>query len=129
MKQDDDKVSKTALILAVVGAVIGTVVMLEYAGKITHNPDKEAFPLADYRVILLNSGDDYRMSGKPAEQYAFCQNGFLFIQSETDAQLVGPLVDYRNRGIPCAHAVPNSGVASGGEACSLPWFIRPQGCF
>ncbi len=99
--ESTDTVSKTTLIAAMIGSVIATVVALDVAGRLKHTDDKEAFPLAEYRVILLESGDEHRMSSKPAEQHAYCNQGFLFIQSETDAQLHGPLVDFKNRGIPC----------------------------
>lgn len=99
--KEEDGVSKSTLALVAIGAVIATVVVLELAGKIRHNTDKDMFPIADYRVVLLQPGEEHRISAKPAQQHAYCHQGFVFIQSETDPQLRGPLVDFRNRGIPC----------------------------
>lgn len=101
--ESTDSVSKITLIAAMIGSVIATVVALDIAGRLKHTEDKEIFPLAEYRVVLLNPGDEHRLSSKPADQHAYCNQGFLFIQSETDAQLHGPLVDFRNRGIPCGN--------------------------
>ncbi len=109
--EHDDRVSKQLLITAMIGAVIATVVALELTGNLKHSLDKEAMPLAEYKVILLEEGAGHRLSTQHADQYAYCHNGFLFIQSETDPMLKGPMVDFKNRGIPCAqplHTTPDA---------------------
>lgn len=112
--EHNDRVSKQLLITAMIGTVIATVVALELTGNLKHSLDKEAMPLAEYKVVLLAEGKEHRLSTKHADQYAYCHNGFLFIQSETDPMLKGPMVDFKNRGIPCAepfHSTPDPDTA------------------
>lgn len=124
--ENNDRVSKQTLIAVVIGTVIATVTALEVAGKLEHTTDKEAMPLAEYKVVLLQEGKEHRLSSKPADQYAYCHEGFLFIQSETDPMLKGPMVDFKNRGIPCG---PTSGAEVQPEDCDqIPWYIKPPHC-
>ena len=98
---NNDSVSKNALIVAVIAAVIGTVALLEVAGKVKHNEVKGDYSVSTYQAILINKGDEHLISRKPSEQTAQCMDGYLFIQSDSDLTMLGLIVDYKNRGIRC----------------------------
>jgi len=98
---NNDKVSKNTLIIAVVAAVIATVVLLEFTGKIKHNDAKGDYSVSTYQAILIKKGDEHLISRKPSEQTAQCIDGYLFIQSDSDLTMQGLIVDYKNRGIRC----------------------------
>ena len=98
---NNDSVSKNALIVAVIAAVIGTVALLEVAGKVKHNDAKGDYSVSTYQAILIKKGDEHLISRKPSEQTAQCIDGYLFIQSDSDLTMQGLIVDYKNRGIRC----------------------------
>ncbi len=98
---NDDRVSKNSLIIAVLIAVIGTIAILEFTGKIQHNAAKDDFSISSYQAILIKPGEEHLISRKPSNQTAQCINGYLFIKSDTDSQMQGLVVDYKNRGVRC----------------------------
>ena len=97
----NDNISKNTLIIAVIAAVIATIAILEFAGKIKHNEAKDDFSVSTYQAILINKGEEHLISRKPSEQTAQCIDGYLFIQSDSDLTMQGLIVDYKNRGIRC----------------------------
>jgi len=98
---NNDKVSKNTLIIAVVAAVIATIALLEFTGKVKHNNAKGDYSISTYQAILINKGEEHLISRKPSEQTAQCIDGYLFIQSDSDLTMQGLIVDYKNRGIRC----------------------------
>ena len=103
VNQQDDKVSKLTLILAVLAAVFVTLFSLEWNGLIKHNENKDDFPVAEYKDLFIEKQDDklYRLSHKPSNQTAICNGGYLFITADLDQAMQGLLVDYKNRGVRC----------------------------
>ncbi|MFD2231515.1 hypothetical protein [Alkalimarinus sediminis] len=97
---NNDSVSKSTLIASVIGAVVATVVALEFTGKIKHNEAKDEYPVSSYQAILINKGEEHLISQKPSNQTAQCIDGYLFIQSDDDL-MQGLIVDYKNRGVRC----------------------------
>lgn len=103
--QDDDRVSKTTLILAVVATIVGTFLALEQVNMIRHNDNKDDMPIAEFRAIFIEPGQEQRISYKPSNQHAVCVDGYLFIKSDTDSGMQGIVVDYKNRGVQCRPVV------------------------
>lgn len=98
---NNDNVSKNTLIISVVGAVIATVIALEFTGKIKHNEAKDELPVSSYQAILIKKGEEHLISRKPSNQTAQCIDGYLFIASDDDELMQGLIVDYKNRGVRC----------------------------
>jgi hypothetical protein len=98
---NNDKVSKNTLIIAIVAAVIATVALLEFTGKVKHNEAKGDYSISTYQAILIKKGEEHLISRKPSEQTAQCVDGYLFIQSDSDLTMLGLIVDYKNRGVRC----------------------------
>jgi hypothetical protein len=101
--EEQDKVSKTTLVIAIFITVIVTFFTLEYNGLIQHNKQKNDYPVAEFKAIFIEKLDDqaYRLSHKPSNQTATCNQGYLFVQSDDNASMQGLIVDYKNRGIKC----------------------------
>ena len=101
--EEQDKVKKTTLVIAVFASVLITVFTLERNGLIQHNQQKDDYPVAEYKAIFIEKRNDseYRLSHKPSNQTAVCHQGFLFIQSDDSNSMQGLLVDYKNRGVKC----------------------------
>jgi hypothetical protein len=95
--------SPRALIFSILAAIVSTVVVLEWQGKIKHNEAKDQYALAEYKVVTIPKGEDqkYRLSPKASNQSAFCEQGYLFIGNDKNKAMQGLLVDYKNRGIKC----------------------------
>ncbi len=81
--------------------------MLESNGLIQHNKEKDDYPVAEYKAIFIEKHGDseYRLSHKPSNQTALCNQGYLFIQSDDNDGMQGLLVDYKNRGVRCGSLV------------------------
>ena len=101
--EEQDKVKKSTLVLAIFVTVIVTFFTLEYNGLIQHNEQKGDYPVAEYKAIFIEKREDqsYRLSHKPSNQTAVCHQGYLFIQSDNNDGMQGLLVDYKNRGVKC----------------------------
>lgn len=99
--ENNDSVSKNTLILSLFGAVIFTVGILEFSGRIKHNEAKDELPVGTYQAILIKKGEEQIISRKPSNQTAECINGYLFITSDDDSTMQGLIVDYKNRGVRC----------------------------
>ena len=97
----DDKVSKNTLIISVIAAVIGTIMALEFTGKIKHNEAKDDFSVSSYQAILIKKGEEHLISRKPSNQTAQCIDSYLFIGADDDSSMQGLIVDYKNRGVRC----------------------------
>jgi len=106
----DDSVRYSTLLLAIVLTIIATVLALEFAGLIQHSRDKEAVPVGEFRAIHVKPGETVRLSPKPSNLHARCQEGYLVIVSDTDPNWRGALVDYKDRAVRCA--VPPTGDGS-----------------
>ena len=105
--EEQDRVKKSTLVIAVFVTVLVTFFTLEYNGLIQHNKQKDDYPVAEYKAIFIEKRDDnaYRLSHKPSNQTATCNQGYLFIQSDNNSGMQGLLVDYKNRGIKCSNSV------------------------
>lgn len=102
-EQQTDTVKKTTLVLIIFATIVTTVLFLDYHGAIKHSERKSDIPIAGYKVIVIEDQADksYRLSHKASNQTAVCNDGYLFITSDTDLSLQGLLVDYKNRGVRC----------------------------
>lgn len=92
-----------SLIVGALFGVIAAFIFLESQGRIKHNDNKEDFALSQYQAILIDAQSEqpYRLSPKPSNQHAACHDGYLFIKSDSNANMEGLIVDYKNRGIKC----------------------------
>lgn len=106
MSQNEARYTVRSLILTALVAIIGTVLVLEMTGKISHSENKDHVPVGDFQAIHVTEDDPFRMSPKASELHAVCENGYLAIAADVDPSFRGILVDYKNRGIRCARPSP-----------------------
>lgn len=106
MSQNEARYTVRSLILTALVAIIGTVLVLEMSGKISHSENKDHMPVGDFQAIHVTEDDPFRMSPKASELHAVCENGYLAIAADVDPSFRGILVDYKNRGIRCARPSP-----------------------
>ena len=93
--------SARALLITGILAIIFTVVALDLFGLLRHNLDKAGQPVGDFHAVYVKGPDGHRMSAKPSHLHAECVDNFLVIASDTDMNMKGLLVDYKNRGVHC----------------------------
>jgi hypothetical protein len=107
--------SARTLVFSILLAIIGTVIVLTWQGKIKHNEAKDQYALSEYKVVAIPNGEDqkYRLSPKDSHQSAFCEQGYLFIGNDTDKTMQGLLVDYKNRGIKCDEFTSSTAIEHG----------------
>lgn len=98
-----DTVKTSTVVLIIFATIIITVIALEMSGAIKHNSNKTDVPIAGYKVVYIENMNDksYRLSHKPSDQTAVCNDSYLFVTSDNDPAMQGLLVDYKNRGIRC----------------------------
>ena len=106
MSEKEKSYSIRTLIITAVGAVIGTILVLEASGRIEHSSNKDHMPVGEFKAIHLKPGEEFRMSRKPSELHAACVNGYLAIAADVDPSFLGVLVDYKNRGVRCVRPSP-----------------------
>ena len=75
---------------------------------IKHNKDKSGFPISQYHAVLIDQDaeDPYPRSRKASNHTAQCIDGYLFIGSDDDVNLLVLVVDYKNRGVKCPTQSP-----------------------
>jgi hypothetical protein len=98
-----DTVKTSTVVLIIFATIIITVIALEMSGAIKHSKNKTDAPIAGYKVVFIENMSDksYRLSHKPSDQTAVCNDSYLFVTSDNDPAMQGLLVDYKNRGIRC----------------------------
>lgn len=98
-----DTVKTSTVVLIIFVTIIITVIALDMSGAIKHSENKTDAPIAGYKVVFIENMNDktYRLSHKPSDQTAVCNDGYLFVTSDNDPAMQGLLVDYKNRGIRC----------------------------
>lgn len=101
MSQKQDSYTIRSLILTAIISAIVTVVALEVSGKINHWNRADGVPIGDFKAIYIEPGETFRMSPKPSNLHAACDNGYLVIASDNDGEFQGILVDYKKRGVRC----------------------------
>lgn len=101
MSQKQDSYSIRSLILTAIISAIVTVAALEVSGKINHWDSADGVPIGDFKAIYIEPGETFRMSSKPSNLHAVCDNGYLVIASDNDSEFQGILVDYKKRGVRC----------------------------
>lgn len=101
MSQKQDSYSIRSLILTAIISVMVTVAALEVSGKINHWEREDGVPIGDFKAIYIEPGETFRMSPKPSNLHAVCDNGYLVIASDNDGEFQGILVDYKKRGVRC----------------------------
>ena len=90
------------LILTAIGTVAATVGVLWYYGYLHIAKPQDALLLADYTMLKTVPGEDYRVSLKPADQFAQCIDGVLVLFDTQQKGLTGVLVDNRKRAVRCS---------------------------
>ena len=90
------------LLIAVIATIIITVFTLDFHGYIRHSSADDTLITGSYRAILIEAGQEYRMSHKDSGKRARCVQGYLALESISSGQAAGFLVDDKNRGIHCA---------------------------
>lgn len=119
MSQPEARFSIRTLLATVVITIVATVLTLEFSGRIDHSDNKDDVPVGEFKAIHITPGEDgFRMSSKPSELHAVCDQNYLAIASDVDPAFRGLLVDYKNRGVRCGdiHARIDSDVASDATA-------------
>lgn len=106
MSQNEARYTVRSLIVTALAAIIGTVLVLEVTGKISHTENKDHVPVGDFQAIHITEGETFRMSPKASELHAVCENGYLAIAADVDPSFRGILVDYKNRGVRCRRPSP-----------------------
>ncbi|MEQ5814448.1 kinase [Marinobacter sp. NFXS11] len=106
MSQNEARYTVRSLIVTGVVAAIGTVLVLEMSGRISHSENKDHMPVGDFQAIHVTDDDPFRMSPKASELHAVCENGYLAIAADVDPSFRGILVDYKNRGVRCSRPSP-----------------------
>ena len=106
MSQKQDSYTIRSLILTAVISAIVTVVALEVSGKINHWDRADGVPIGDFKAIYIKPGETFRMSPKPSNLHAECDEGYLVIASDNDDEFQGILVDYKKRGVRCSPPEP-----------------------
>jgi hypothetical protein len=106
MSQNEARYTVRSLIVTALVAIIGTVLVLEMTGKISHSENKDHVPVGDFKAIHITEGETFRMSPKASELHAVCENGYLAIAADVDPSFRGILVDYKNRGVRCRRPSP-----------------------
>ncbi len=102
MSQSEARFTIRSLIVTAVGTIIVTIIALEASGKIDHSDNKDHMPVGEFEAIHVTPGEEFRMSPKPSELHAVCEQGFLAIAADADPDYRGILVDYKNRGVRCS---------------------------
>lgn len=108
MSQDEPRYTVRSLIVTAIACIIGTVLVLELSGKITHTEHKDHAPVGQFEAVHISPGEEFRMSPKASELHAVCEHGYLGIAADADPDYRGILVDYKGRGVRCRPA-PMSG--------------------
>lgn len=111
MSQNEARYSVRSLIVTALVAIVGTVLVLEMSGKITHSENKDHMPVGDFQAIHVTEENPYRMSPKASELHAVCENGYLAVAADVDPSFRGILVDYKNRGVRCSRPSPTGPAA------------------
>ncbi|WP_166264247.1 kinase [Marinobacter caseinilyticus] len=104
MSQPEARFTIRSLFITAVATIIATVLALQVSGRISHPGDQTDGPIGDFTAVHVNPGEDFRMSSKPSELHAMCDQGYLTIAADVDPQFRGLLVDYKNRGVRCHSA-------------------------
>jgi hypothetical protein len=89
------------LILTALASMLITFVTLEYYGYIRHSSEQDVLNTGQYRSVLLDAGEQYKMSHKPSDKQPRCVQGFLALEFIHNGKPAGFLVDDKNRGITC----------------------------
>ena len=108
MSQSEARYTVRSLIVTALVAVVGTVLVLELSGSISHSDNKDHVPVGDFKAIHITEGETFRMSPKASELHAVCENGYLAIAADVDPSFRGILVDYKNRGVRCRRPAPTA---------------------
>lgn len=108
MSQPEARFTVRSLFVTAVVTIAATVIALQVSGRINHPGDQTDGPIGEFTAVHVTPGEAFKMSPKPSELHAVCDQGYLAIAADVDPQFRGLLVDYRNRGVRChaANAVP-----------------------
>lgn len=104
MSQPEARFTIRSLFVTAAVTIAVTVVALQVSGRINHPGDQSDGPIGEFTAIHVTPGDEFRMSSKPSELHAACEQGFLAVASDADHEFRGILVDYKNRGVRCRPA-------------------------
>lgn len=88
-------------ILTAIGSVAGTVAVLGYYGYLHIAKPEDALLLSEFTMLKTVPGEDYRISLKPADQFAQCVDGILVLFDSKQKGLTGVLVDNRKQAVRC----------------------------
>lgn len=106
MNQPEARFTIRSLFVTAAVTIAVTVIALQVSGRINHAGDQSDGPIGEFTAIHVAPGEDFRMSPKPSELHAACEQGYLAVASDADTQFRGILVDYKNRGVRCRAANP-----------------------
>lgn len=116
MSQTEATFTVRSLIVTAIASIVGTVLVLEASGRISHSGNKDHVPVGEFEAIHVTPDEPFRMSSKASELHALCQNGYLAIAADADPDYRGILVDYKNRGVRCHPALLQERPANPQEA-------------
>ncbi|WP_461538020.1 hypothetical protein [Spongorhabdus nitratireducens] len=94
------------MILAVVAAVVITVLMLDMKGYLRHSAEDDAIYLAEFNMLAATPGTEQKLSSRPADQVARCEQGFLVLEERSKhgggaVKASGLLADKKMRPVRC----------------------------
>jgi len=106
MSQPEARYTIRSLFVTAAVTIAVTVIALQISGRINHPGDQSDGPIGEFTAIHVVPGEGFRMSPKPSELHAACEQGYLAVASDADSDFRGMLVDYKNRGVRCRAANP-----------------------
>lgn len=99
---------KVAIVSAIVAFAVA-VFMLDWKGYIKHVGSDDQAVVEEFKLVVVGTAQQTRVSSKSANKEAFCADGFLFLRPEKNQSgktIAGLLVDSRDRPIACSRELP-----------------------
>lgn len=96
-----EKTNPLHLIATAIATLTVTILVLGYYGYLHVAKPEDALLLAEFTMLKTVEGEDYRATLKPAEQTAYCIDGFLVLFDNDQQNLSGVLVDGKKRIVRC----------------------------
>ena len=94
---------KIQLILVGLLSIAGTVTALHQHGYLRHSSESDALYIAEFSLLAMTAGTTQKMSAKPADFIARCEQGYLILDAPSgdSDNLGGVLVDQKKRPVTC----------------------------
>ncbi|ROS01974.1 hypothetical protein EDC56_2423 [Sinobacterium caligoides] len=92
-------------VLTAILTVLVTVFVLDFYGYIRHSDSRDGAVVAEYSSLILEPGEEFRMSPKKSQHRALCIKDFIVVDTTTPdgKQIRSLLMDSKKRGLPCSN--------------------------